>query len=370
MFFPWGFAIAANKLKLKESPTLYSGKLFSLTFYCMQTSVVACILANLSIQGFSPADFFSDLLGTANKYLVARYDGKITPNIYAQLGVALNYTGVCIGGMIVGNRKNIFRKLIVFAMSFIPSALHMLIYADKGTLFLCAALFYGGVIIARTHAGDTDLTNKKTNRIALVSVLVLFPILLASFMARGIGDGTTSQTIERLQYYMSSYAFGHLYAFSDWFSSITSGESRSIFYNSSGYTYGLYTFMAIFKFFGDTTYIPDGYYEEYYNFNDLIQTNIYTMYRGLIQDFSFVGALVYMACSGILFNLAYYRLLTSKKPVFSAALYICMIGYIYSTFLISIMTWNSIFAVFVVLSLIFMANCIFNELGKRSSIAT
>lgn len=321
---------------------------------------------NLSIQGYSPDEFIFDLYGTANRYLVARYDGKIEPNIFSQMGVVLNYTGVCIGGLIISSRKSNVRKLLVIAYSFVPSALHMLIYADKGTLFLCVSLFYGGVIVSRTMIGDTSLTNKTTNRIAFVALLVLIPILFASFMARGIGDGTSAETIERLKFYMNSYAFGHLYAFSDWFSSITSGETRATYRNHGDYTYGLYTFMAPFKFFGDTTYIPDGYYDEYYNYNNLIQSNIFTMFRGLIQDFSMFGTLVFMAYAGLLFNYAYYRLLTIKKPIFSAATYICMAGFIYSSFLISIMVWNSIFAIFVAISLLLIFNKIFYRANNGS----
>jgi oligosaccharide repeat unit polymerase len=367
IFFPWEKAKILNMQNAKLDENMYSGQVLSSCFYVIQISVVGCILMNLSIQGYSPDEFIFDLFGTANRYLVARYEGRIEPNIFSQIGVVFNYTGVCIGGLIISSRKSNFRKLLVIAYSFIPSALHMLIYADKGTLFLCASLFYGGVIVARTMLGDTSLTNKTTNRIVFIAFLVLIPILFASFMARGIGGGTSAETTEKLKFYMNSYAFGHLYAFSDWFSSITTGVTRATYRNVGDYTYGLYTFMAPFKFFGDTTYIPDGYYDEYYNYNDLIQSNIFTIFRGLIQDFSMGGAIAFMAYAGLLFNFTYYRLLTIKKPIFSAAMYICMAGFIYSSFLISIMVWNSIFAIYIAVSLLLFANNIFYQGESRTN---
>ncbi|UQS91394.1 oligosaccharide repeat unit polymerase [Pseudomonas chlororaphis subsp. piscium] len=313
------------------------------------------MLANLAIQGYSPYEFVTDLTGTANRYLADRYNGQIKPNIFSQLGVVLNYTANCIAGLIIADKSKL-KKTLIFLCSFIPAGLHMVIYADKGTLFLCAAFFYSGVLVARMHAGNFSITNKTTNRVILISLALLFPILIISFLARGIGDGTTEETIEKLKYYFSSYAFGHYYALSDWFSSVYSGYSIMEYDSLQENTYGLYTFMAIFKAMGDTTYFPDGYYDEYYNYHNIIQSNIYTIYRGLINDFTMVGSLIYFIITGFLFNFSYLAMLKARKPVFSVALYMCFAAYTYSSFIISIMTWNSIFAVFVAVCLILGVN--------------
>lgn len=356
LFLGWKNPLGVNAQKIILAPQLYAGDFLPVCFYGLQFTVLLCILMNLSVQGFSPQEFITDLFGTANRYLAARYNGDITPNIFSQAGVVLNYVGVCIGGLILTGRKTFFRKLSVFVMSFTPAALHMLIYADKGTLFLCAALLYSGVLIKRMHEGDTSLTNRQTNRVVFVSLLALLPVLVASFMARGIGEGSTSETVDRLMFYMASYAFGHLYTFSDWFSYFVFSESTNVYQKQSDYTYGLYTFTAIFKAFGSQVYIPEGFYDEYYNYNDIIQSNIYTIFRGLIQDFSYVGALLYMIITGVIFHSAYYRVLVCDKPTFSVAAFMCLVGYIYTSFIISIMVWKSFFALFVVLSIVLSVN--------------
>ncbi|AZC28853.1 hypothetical protein C4K38_0874 [Pseudomonas chlororaphis subsp. piscium] len=351
----WNSAREANHCKQTTSPNLYNNQILTLGFFSMQGIVILCMLANLAIQGYSPYEFVTDLIGTANRYLSDRYNGHIEPNIFAQIGVILNYTANCIGGLIIANKSNIKRALI-FLCSFIPAGLHMVIYADKGTLFLCAAFFYSGVLVARMHAGSYSLTNKVTNKVIFLSVILLFPILIASFLARGIGEGTIEETIKKLEFYLSSYAFGSFYAFSDWFSSVYLGYSNMEYALLKQNTYGLYTFMAIFKAMGNTTYIPEGYYDEYYNYHNIIQSNIYTMFRGLITDFSIIGSLVYFTLTGFLFNLAYFTMLKARKPVISVALYMCFIAYTYSSFLISIMTWNSIFAVFIAVCAILGVN--------------
>lgn len=206
-----------NSQNKKDSLDHYYRKFLTLTFFALQVITVFCILLNLAIQGFSPADFITDLFGTANRYLALRYSGEVQPNVFAQLGVLLNYTGVCIGGLILSSKHRTMQKLAIFVLSFVPAALHMIVYADKGTLFLCASLFYGGIIISRLRTGDTALTNAATNKILIISLLILTPVLISSFLARGIDSSDTNEVKDKLIYYLSSYAFGHLYAFSDWF---------------------------------------------------------------------------------------------------------------------------------------------------------
>lgn len=335
---------------------LYNGRFLSLCFFGMQLSVLLCILMNLKTQGYQPEEFVNDLFGTAYRYLNDRYNGRIIPNIYAQIGIVLNYTGVCIGGIVITTRKGLLGKLVVFILSFVPAALHMAIYADKGTLFLCAALFYGGVLLTRIHKGDTSLTNRQTNKVFLMCFVLLLPVLLASFMARGIDEGSNEEAVKKLLFYIASYAFGHLYAFSDWFSNLTYGNSMNTYFHQEHYTNGLFTFMSIFKTLGLPANVPDGYYDEYYNYRNIIQSNIYTVFRGAIQDFSFFGSYLYILLTGAVTNFAYHRVLTTRFPVISGAVFICTMGYIYSSFLISIMVWNSIFAVFVALVLLLSIN--------------
>lgn len=350
-----------NSQNKKDSLDHYSGKFLTLTFFALQVITVFCILLNLAIQGFSPADFITDLFGTANRYLALRYSGEVQPNVFAQLGVLLNYTGVCIGGLILSSKHRTMQKLAILVLSFVPAALHMIVYADKGTLFLCASLFYGGIIISRLRKGDTALTNAATNKILIISLLILTPVLISSFLARGIDSSDTNEVKDKLIYYLSSYAFGHLYAFSDWFSNYNFDSSWQDYYHDGNLTLGFSTFMAIFRALGDVTPVPDGYYDEYFQYKEILQTNIYTIYRGLIQDFGMVGALIYMAITGAVFNLAYVNILSNRSPAISVAIYICMAGYIYTSFIISIMVWNSIFALFITLSAVLTLNKRFQE---------
>ena len=342
-------APSINKSNKQRVPNIYNGKFLSATFFTMQTAVIICVVLNLSIQGISPVDFIHAPLASAKKYLELRYSGAIQYNIFSKTGVLLNYTGAAIGGLILSSRKE---KLKILIFSFFPSVLYMVLYADKGTIFLCAAIFYTSIIVTRLNNHNTSLTDSRSNKNFLYFIILLSPILTFSFFARGIETTNTSETIDKLLYYISSYAFGHLYAFSDWLNFYIYGVASQHYAPVDTHTWGFSTFMAIFRFFGDTTVVPDGYYDEYFKYKHILQSNIYTIYRGLIQDFGIIGSGVYMLLSGTAFNFTYLSLLKTKKPVLSAALFICMGGYIYTSFIISIMVWNSIFGVFILLSII------------------
>lgn len=284
------------------------------------------------------------------KYLKLRYDGGIVSNIYSRLGVVFNYVGVCIGGLIISSLKTKWQKLIVFIIAFVPSILFMLIYGDKGTLFLCAAFFYSGIVVSRLQKGDVNLTNKKTNIITLGLVVLILPLIATAFLVRD------EDALSRISYYLSSYALTHVYSFSDWFDSYLYNYSIFSYVTPQENTYGFSTFMAVFKAFGDKTYVPAGYYGEYYHFSDQLRSNIYTIFRGLIQDFGVIGTFLYMAVTGCLFSWIYHLILSRPKSSLAIAAYICMWGYIYTSFIISIMVWNSIFILFVILAIILFIN--------------
>ena len=114
--------------------------------------------------------------------------------------------------------------------------------------------------------------------------------------------------------------------------------------------------MALYRLFGSDKFVPLGVYEEYLKYGDLFTTNIFTMFRGLLLDFGLVGSIIYMYITGVFFHLSFYVLLFNKKPVFVVAIFVFMLGYFYSSFLISVLMWNSIYISFVLLWAILSIN--------------
>ena len=122
------------------------------------------------------------------------------------------------------------------------------------------------------------------------------------------------------------------------------------------YTYGNYTFMSVYKALGSEVVFPVGVYDEYFEYKDLLKGNIYSIYRGLITDFGGVGAIVFMYVTSLGLHYSYYRVLTKLVAPMACSVFICAMGYYYSSFIISLMMWNSIYVTAILLAVILSFN--------------
>jgi oligosaccharide repeat unit polymerase len=134
-----------------------------------------------------------------------------------------------------------------------------------------------------------------------------------------------------------------MFAFSDWFDDRLFGTGKLPYMQEPRPTWGFWTFMAIGKRLEPSKHVPEGYYAEYFAEPGVLQSNIYTMYRGLIYDFTIPGALAFMAFLGTLSAYAYRRMLQSAHAPFSQAFYIALAGFTYSSYLLSLGTWLSVY---------------------------
>jgi oligosaccharide repeat unit polymerase len=286
-----------------------------------------------------------------------RYSGELQSNIAAQASIVLTYPAAILGGILYGARRANDSGLYFILMSLASSILIMLVEAAKGTLFLALVFFWGGIILSKINRGQLVpiLAPRFIERVVIWIPLLLF-FTVISFIARGIEtESGFFYLLDKLHYYFLSYSSGHLYAFGDWFTSVTTGEA-AIPYTSIADSNGFYTFMSFFNFIGTSKTAPPGVYDDYYILDGLLQTNIYTHYRGLILDFGLIGSMLVMTCAGLISHFMYFSLLKNRRPWLSAAFYVHLIGYIYTSFIISLLIWNSAFASFLITAVILYIN--------------
>ena len=231
----------------------------------------------------------------------------------------------------------------------------MSLQSAKGLFFLSISFFYSGILICRVYRQDYNLITKKNIiHVAVLSILIM-PILISSFLARGLQDASFDQIVDKLYLYLVSYSSGHLYAFSDWFSQRYFDFSL-LDYDQKTLTGGFYTFMSFFRLFGDTREVPMGVYEEYFAIGDILKSNIYTMYRGLISDFTLVGSLFFAVLIGYISSLSFYRFLCSNFNPFWIGCFFMFMGLSYQSYIISSLIWLSL--PFVFLLIVFLLFCI------------
>jgi len=131
------------------------------------------------------------------------------------------------------------------------------------------------------------------------------------------------------------------FAFSDWFEHHVFDKPSSVTYSDPpGRTWGYWTFMVFGRIIHPEYELPPGYFDEYIEIGSVLQTNIFTMFRGLIYDFGLVGSLAFMAGFGWISALVYRRMLTRAVAPVSQALYVLIWGVLYTSYIISLLTWK------------------------------
>ncbi|MFD1747274.1 hypothetical protein ACFSE1_17520 [Rhizobium helianthi] len=385
-------AVASRAGGAAVSPFL-SGYTAPVLFLLMQGGVLVCMMANVAYQGFSLRDFLFDPYAIGCQYLGYRYSGAVKPFILSQVAVILNYVASALAGLLVANRRSyLFSAFMVF-LCMLPSLYSIAVYADKGTVFLTLAFFYGAVVVGRIRNGSTALLTWRSVLSAPIILLVVggaIGLAMANRLADVCGERQTSavanvvastmaptgepapaaeeveqatQANGKLAFYVRSYAFGHLFAFSSWYDhsdkdSALSGRDKEtrfqwnrpdaveLYRNPEGPTYGFWTFMAAGKYLNSNYFrsLPEGYYGEYFLRPGILQTNIYTFFRGLIYDFTKIGSLFVLAVFGLGMNVVYRGLLLSERSALSAAVYVLFAGYLYTSYIISLFIWSSVIA--------------------------
>ncbi|UFH48250.1 O-antigen polymerase [Pseudomonas sp. KNUC1026] len=302
--------------------------------------VLICMLINLYIQGFTLESLIFSPLSSGLRYLLLRYDGLLIKNVFLSIDTTLNYVAICLAGATFSHQRNRLRSALLVATCFAPSILHLILYADKGTLFLGIAVFYGAILTSRIARSEHALITLKTLKVLAPCALLSIFLILIAFLSRTHGT-PQPEKISHIIFYFNSYFFGHLYAFSDWINHYVLGISATTFSLPKDYTSGHYTFLVLMQQIETESTVPDGFYSEYYRYSNLLQSNIYTMFRGVIQDFGISGSLLFAFGTGLVFHYCYLKLKNMRQVLINSAIYTFFFCYTYNSFLISMFSWSN-----------------------------
>jgi oligosaccharide repeat unit polymerase len=354
--FDWGRAMRVNRLKSAATGQAYDTPLFRGLFYGATLLSLVLLLLNSEAQGITLHDLASDFYTSANQYLVRRYAGDLNENIYGKLAMVLIYVAVMMGGFLCHHARTAKRRWAVIFLSFLPSIFVMVTQSARGMLLLSLGYFFGALVLARLREHKLGLGEWRSMQRLVLYGLLLVPLVAVSFISKGLYTHDDSDYMwRRLLFYFSSYSSAHLYAFSDWFAFFI-GEPAMNTYAVEPPAHGFHTFMSVFRWFGSERPVPVGYYDEYFLYDDLMSSNVYTIFRGLISDFGLTGSLVFLFAVGFGLHLSFYLFLMVRRPAISAAIFVLMFGYIYNSFTISLLIWNSVYASFVLLCGVLILN--------------
>ncbi|WP_026897731.1 O-antigen polymerase [Daejeonella oryzae] len=353
LLFNWGKAFKDN-LKKPNPAMVFNTRFLKLTLFCSILISVFSSLLHVTAQGFGFMDVFTDPVLVATTFAASRYAETLVYTMFGPLSLVFSNISVVIGGLVFGSSQSGKNKKILFA--FLPSIIIMLTQSSKGLLFLSLFLFLGGILVSRVYFNKLSTFNFKIIIKVIGAAVSLIILIGLSFISRGLQNiEDQGLLLTKLRGLFASYFFTHIYGFSEWFTAYTGG-STSINYDTSNYYMGFYTLTSFFKMLGAEKVTSPGVYDEFFVYKDLLESNIYTIFRGLIMDFGMPGSLVFMLVMGFLVHFVYYLFLRQSRPVLTVLLVIFMLGFFYMTFIISMLTWVIIPFTFLICYLILKFN--------------
>jgi oligosaccharide repeat unit polymerase len=236
------------------------------------------------------------LLAIGHLLSVARYSGENEPFLFRVLYMWV-YPTALLGGMafrFAGTRKS---KLICFAAA-MPVLLYVFFETAKAGVLIAVCSWLAGYMAMKVGTGDErfQILDRKfliAAAMCAIAGIALF-VVTDAIRSRAEDQGIViaADTVR-----MKAAVFGYLSVFSQWMSG-----SRP---ESLGF--GAYTFGGLFDLAGLHPRAT-GVYTSSVTLPGLEENNVYTAFRGLIEDFSFPVVIVLCVALGALCGYAYDRL--------------------------------------------------------------
>jgi oligosaccharide repeat unit polymerase len=236
------------------------------------------------------------LLAIGSLLSVARYSGENEPFIFRVLYVWV-YPAALLGGVAFAFASSRKSKLICFAAA-IPAFVYVFLETAKAAALFVVCCWLAGYMAMKVVKGHERfrLLNRKTLIVAVMCVIactVLF-VVTEAIRSRSKYQGLV---IAPDSVRMKAAAFGYLSAFSQWMSA---SKSESL-------GFGTYTFGGVFEFAGIHPRAL-GIFTSSVTLPGLEENNVYTAFRGLIEDFSYPGAIAICVGLGALCEYGYGQL--------------------------------------------------------------
>ncbi len=355
--FNWLKALKHNELKTTSDYSQFNSKFIHSLFYISFFLSIIFTTAVAVSNGFDCYSMVFNLMETSGKFATMRGHGEINYGILGRLSILFTYITPVLGGFISHHQKNKASQLTFLLLSFTPSLFLMLTQSATLILFVSIGFYCAAIFLMKIYSKKLELFNWRLILKIISFILLMFPLVSISFLSRdGFSDfNDIEKVITQLNTSVNSYAFGQIYAFSDFFTHYLGFETE-LNYDDSYNSYGYYTFTSILNFFGGNKEFPIGIFSEGYSYSNVVATNIYTIFRGLIYDFGGVGTVCFMFMFGLLIHGFFYKLLCYRNSFFACAVFIVSVVFIQFTYLFSLFMARYAYLILVTLFIILWTN--------------
>lgn len=327
------YGLLRKTKSLSSVVAFYDAKFHERVIRCLTALGIISVIVFLNERGVSFSTLIKKGLLTINTELAyQRYNEEVqSSTISSILGIIPNclvlYTGTVQGIYGIKWRYTL--------LSFVPESLILITTNTKAGMIAVVIFYIAGFCvgyISRFH-NDFYLRRKQFLYVLIFGCVIIFFLYLSMVFRLGAFNKMNFVIAGKK---FSSYAFGHIVAFDQWFSKKPSIDKYSI---------GKYTFYSIFDQLG-LAKREQGVYQEFVDHAG-IYTNVFTIYRGFITDFSCYGTLIFCCFLGLVSGRITYKIKRHGTSSLQVT-FLIFVQILFCFYFVSILSYTTYLCMFIV----------------------
>lgn len=329
-------------------------KFTNLSHIVVLLSLAGIIGAFILVISMGKGVFFffslSALKSMAASVSESRYSGGYQPPILYTLSTCFSYAACYLGGLL----WTIQKRKVAF-LPFLPVILSSAIMTTKAGLLFQVFMWIAGWLAGRIQLGNTKISGKIIFRLFFTAALLTGTFILTSMLRYKI---YTLQAAGIIYEKLTVYFVGFLSGFSQWLSS----------QNFRIYELGLgkYTLAGLYDVVGFSQR-SQGIINETVIVGRF-STNIFTLFRYIIQDVGFVGSIIVMVFIGFLFSIVYE--FTKRGSLFAMSLLMLFYAQVLFSNTTSIFGYNTMIVAWIITAFYCSQKSLTWKRGSRIQMAT
>lgn len=266
----------------------------------------------------------SNLLATANANSIARYNSELSISQFYKLAVLIAFSTATFGGYYIAATTG-FKNKLFGILPILAGLIDAMFMGARSGFMLLVFVFLASYYVASLRAGKTKgLTYKRALPWVAKRIGLIFIFFLCIQLLRG---GNLNTDIPRVASSILTWFVGHTSAFSIW---VDSHEPINT-------TFGERTFSGISDIIGLSTRVGGTY--QMVEFSEGRRSNVFTAYRGVFEDFSWIGGFIFI----FLISLTLAGSISNNpKSTVTFVVSVILITFFSWSFVISVWKYNSV----------------------------
>lgn len=298
---------------------------------------------SIALHGFSLQALLSmqDLLNMNKSIAEDRYYTGEAYSVINQFFLIFSYAAPVIGGFCYRLSGKVNKTLCILTL--VPGTFIALTQSMKMGMMTSFILWFASYITCSYSYGlPIHIKFKTVLRFAIIIISFFFVLFISMVFRTG---EVSERTILDISEKFITYALGHMHCVDMWYTSYVPTELA----------WGSKTFMGISNLLGIEERVQ-GIYPEYINIgkNGFYGiSNIYTIFRPLVEDFGEAGTMLVMFLMGIAANYSLKSVAVHRAVFLNQVIVIAIFAYLMWAFVASFYAYTSYLAMFALIYFLF-----------------